>query len=132
MHHAMTPIMLRITPMIGKRGMTGHKMMRKRQTILPNIMIRLPTISRRRRVKKPTRREMKRSRKIWNFISKDESAFAEFAEIWRNGWNNVRMSESMEKKSVMFDNIPRILWMKTCQPRAYHQKNISTKAILKL
>lgn len=85
-----------------------------------------------KREKNPTTRETRRSINIWNFKSKEDSALAESAEIWRNGLKRVRIKESIEKKSVILERKPRSFLIKTFHPCAYHHKNISAIAIFLL
>lgn len=99
--HKVTPITARMTPAIGKNGITGQRMMRNKLKTPPRIMRIRPTSNRIRREKKPTQRETSRSINIWNLRSREESDWAEAAEIWRKGLKRVRRSEPMEKKSMM-------------------------------
>ena len=72
--------------------------------IVPPTRIRnRPATRRTRRVAKPMKREIRRSINIWNFKSREAFSLAVSAEIWRNGLKSVRMSEFMEKKSIMLE-----------------------------
>ena len=126
--HMVTPTRLRIMPAMGKSGMKGQRMMRMRQSRPQISMARQPARSRIRREMKPMRRETERSMKRRNLRSRELLEVVP-AEIWRYGLKRVRMRESMEKKSVRLENQLRAREMKTRQPCAYHQKNISAIAI---
>jgi len=81
----------------------------------------VPDIKSIKREKKPMIREMRRSMNIWNLISKADCVLELEADIWRYGLNNVRIKESIEKKSVMSRRRDLFFLMKTLQPCKYHQ-----------
>ena len=74
-------MMVRMMPTTGRSGMKGQRMIKTRLMMPPSIIIRVPAISRKRRVKKPTMRETRRSINMWNLSSRDELALAVAAEI---------------------------------------------------
>ena len=83
--HSETPMTVRTMPAMGAKGMMGQRMMRMRQRMPPVIIIMVPVMSRVRREKKPTMRETRRSMNMWNLRSREDSALAVSAEIWRKG-----------------------------------------------
>lgn len=62
--HRVTPIMVKIIPTTGKSGIIGQRMIRIRLIIPPTIIMRMPVRSKTRREKKPTMREIRRSRNM--------------------------------------------------------------------
>ena len=111
-------------------GTIGQSKTRAKLQIAPVIMMIVPAIKRKRREKNPMKREISLSKNMCILSSREESALAVSAEIWRNGLNKVRISEFMEKKSTIFDKVCRFFWIKTFQPWAYHQESISKIAII--
>ena len=79
--HRVTPIMARMMPTIGARGITGHRMISARLMMPPMMIMRVPAISSNNREKKPMMRETRRSINMWNLRSREELAAAELAEI---------------------------------------------------
>lgn len=120
----------RIMPTTGRNGIIGQRIIRIKLTMPPKMIIMVPVNNNTKREKKPTTRETRRSMNMWNLRSSEALDEADSAEIWRKGLNKVRIKESIEKKSVIPERKPRNLLMKVCQPCAYHQKNMSTNAIL--
>ena len=81
--HRVTPMAVKTMPAMGRSGMMGQRMISTRLTIPPTMITKMPTKSKIRREKKPTMREIKRSKNIWNLISKEAPSPATSAEIWR-------------------------------------------------
>ena len=100
--------MKRTMPTMGAKGIRGQSKMRARLKMPPKTMMTAPMMRRINLEKKPMMRETRRSMNIWNLRSREESALAEAAEIWRKGWKRVRIRESMEKKSVILARVARI------------------------
>ncbi len=111
---------------MGANGMNGQTIRRTRPTMPLTNMMAIPAISRISLETKPTHLEMRRSVKAWNFNSKEASLVAEPAEIWRYGWNSVRMSEDMEKKSARLRKLFLSFSAKAPHPDVNHQDNNST------
>ena len=114
-------MIVRITPAMGVRGMSGQRIIRTRLMVPPRIIRIQPVMSKMSREKKPTMRETRRSTNICHLRSREESAAAESAEIWRKGLKRVRMREFIEKKSVRLEKAFLTLPIKTPQPEIYHQ-----------
>ena len=62
--HNVTPITVRTMPAMGRRGIRGQRTMRMRLMTPPKMMIIMPASKSVRREKKPTAREIRRSRNI--------------------------------------------------------------------
>ncbi len=125
----MNPVMVRIIPTMGMHGTSGQIIMVMSPRMPLAIMIMTPVMRMRKREKKPTKREMERSIKAWNFESREASLDALPAEICRYGWKRVRINDEIEKKSVRLAKRSLSLWTKTFQPAVYHQESISIIAI---
>lgn len=119
--HSVIPVIVKTMPIMGTSGIIGQSIMRIILRMLSIMIIMVPVVKRISREKKPTIREMRRSINIWNRISREACALELEADIWRNGLNNVRIRESMEKKSVMFERMDLFFLIKTLQPCKYHQ-----------
>ena len=59
--HRKAPVMVRIMPARGARGITGQRTMRTRLRMAPSRIMIVPARSKVRREKKPTMRETRRS-----------------------------------------------------------------------
>ena len=81
--HRATPMIVRMMPAMGIRGMIGQRMMRSKLQMPPSAIMRVPVISKIRREKKPIILETRRSINIWNLRSRDALAEADSADIWR-------------------------------------------------
>lgn len=81
--HKINPIMLKIIPMMGNRGMKGQRSSSRKLNRLPRRIRQEPMIRITRREMKPIRRETRRSKNMWNLMSREADLLAVSAEIWR-------------------------------------------------
>ena len=112
--------MLITIPAIGKRGITGQSTIKIKSNNPAKTIIITPTSNKINLEQNPIIRETSLSINAWNFKS-SEPELVVSAEICRYGLNNVRISESIEKKSDTLKNQARERTIKTRQPFAYHQ-----------
>ncbi len=120
-----TPMMARVMPIIGAQGISGQISINTTPSAVLVIIRTRPTTIKKSLEKKPTHLETKRSVKAWNFNSKEASRLVAPAEICRYGWNKVRSSDEIEKKSAMLAKLSLILCAKVAQPVVNHQENNS-------
>ena len=81
--HMVSPVVLKIIPTMGSRGIKGQSIISIRLKILPIMMINVPASNKTRREIKPMKRDTSRSINMWNLISSEAVLEADAAEIWR-------------------------------------------------
>ena len=114
--HSVNPVIVKMIPSMGSIGINGHRTISMILKMPPITMMAVPAINKIRRETKPTARETSLSKNIWNLRSNEAEFVAELAEIWRYGLKRVRMSELMEKKSVMLARAERRCLIKMSHP----------------
>lgn len=78
-----SPVVLKIIPTMGSRGIKGQSIINIRLKTLPIMMINVPASNKTRREIKPMKRDTSRSINMWNLISSEAVLEADAAEIWR-------------------------------------------------
>ena len=78
-----SPMIVKIIPTTGKSGNMGQRTMSTRLAIPIMLINIVPVISKIKREKKPTMREIKRSRNMCNLRSRDPESEVVSAEICR-------------------------------------------------